>query len=97
MGENVCTFLTPTRLASDGPGAALSFEGALWRRFLEKMRSARASFLFRSRPVRGKPRLDTMLEVCGRALLSLTLLDDLFEVCGDLGHDCRFSPAGGVR
>jgi len=46
----VATFLTPTRLASDWPGADLSLEGALWRRFFEKMRSARASFFFRSRP-----------------------------------------------
>lgn len=48
----VSTFLTPTRLASEGPGVDLSLEGALWRRFLEKMRSARASFFFRSRPVK---------------------------------------------
>lgn len=48
----VATFLTPTRLASDWLGADLSLEGALWRRFFEKMRSARASFFFRSRPER---------------------------------------------
>ena len=48
----MCTFLTPTRLARDGPVEAFSFEGALWRRFLEKIRSARASFFLRSRPER---------------------------------------------
>ena len=49
--EKRYTFFTPTRLASEPPAFALM--GALDRRWLSllKMRAARSSFFFRSRPV----------------------------------------------
>lgn len=44
------TFLTPTRLARDGPAVPILEGGALERRSLLKILAARASFCLRSRP-----------------------------------------------